>query len=210
MIAGTKRDLVLPLVAARAFNRPLTVRAREKDLRVSELLRTTSASAIVRVEVEEQAPIGPRSLVVELGDDTFEVPVAVVIDWERAQNVSVDLMPGTCPNRLAAKAEPTFRAAFLGGKDLDPGEIDPASVRLEGVTPVSHRLVDIGAPALDEKGSCPANLDDVQDLELAFDRAEVMAVAGPVLPGFELSLELTATLADGRSIRGQDAIMLVD
>ncbi|MHC4725285.1 MAG: hypothetical protein ACYS9V_13755 [Planctomycetota bacterium] len=51
--------------------------------------------------------------------------------------VSIDIKPGSCPNPLNINSKGVLPVAILGTGDFDVQEIDPASIRLADVVPLS-------------------------------------------------------------------------
>lgn len=69
----------------------------------------------------------------------------------------IDIKPGSCPNPLNVKDKGALPVAVLRSKDFDVFNIDPASIRLEGVAPngvstaVTQKLLEHSSPDLTNK-----------------------------------------------------------
>ena len=128
-----------------------------------------------------------------------------------ALEVDLDIKPGTCPNSCNLKAKGVLPAAILGTADFDVSTIDPATVQLEGVSPLRWHWKDVGTPLDGEPCDCyELEGDGYVDLTLKFDPEEIMAALGPVSDGDEIVLTLTGQLVDGVPIEGQDCIVILD
>jgi hypothetical protein len=63
--------------------------------------------------------------------------------WKPARvPIVVDIQPGACPGRIDQRSQDVVRAAILGTMNLDVGDIDVESIRLEGVVPERIRIRD--------------------------------------------------------------------
>ena len=105
--------------------------------------------------------------------------------------------------------------AILGTADFDVTQIDPASIRLEGVSPVRSAVKDVATPfepfvGKEIKFDCTREgPDGFDDLNLKFRTQDVVAVLGDVSNRDVLVLELTASLNDGTPIVGEDVVVIV-
>jgi hypothetical protein len=130
--------------------------------------------------------------------------------------VPVDVKPGSCPNPLQLKSKGVLPVAILGTDTVDVGQIDPATVRLAGVSPLRWSVEDVAAPFYPFTGKSDCVLDCTEagpdgylDLSLKFNLQEVVAALGPVTGGQCLVLPLTANQFDGEAITGEDVVLLV-
>lgn len=133
--------------------------------------------------------------------------------------VPVDIKPGSCPNPLNVKEKGVLPIAILGTSDFDVTQVDPASVRLEGVAPLRWSLEDVATPfepfigkedAFDCTDEGP---DGFLDLTLKFDAQEIVAALGDVNDGDVLVLTLTGNLLeefDGTPIQGEDVVVILE
>jgi len=129
--------------------------------------------------------------------------------------VAVDINPQSCPNSL--KVNGGIRVAILGTDDFDATQVDPASVRLEGVAPVRSNLKDVATPfigVIDDAFDCTdEGPDGYLDLTLKFDRPDIVeaiesTLEGEVKDGEVLILTLEGTLFDGTPIVGEDVVVI--
>jgi hypothetical protein len=142
------------------------------------------------------------------GDPLSELPVAL------------DIKPGSCPNPINVKSKGVLSTAIAGTNCLDVTQIDPASIRLEGVAPLRWAYVDTIEPFEPRLGKqdcredcdmvCP---DGILDLAINFDRQEIIAALGDVQDGECLTLQLTGNLKNefgGTPIVGEDVILILE
>jgi hypothetical protein len=131
--------------------------------------------------------------------------------------VQVDVKPGSCPNPVNTKSKGVLPAAILGNSGFDVSQIDMATVRLEGISPLRWSYEDVGAPVEPflDKVDCYEDCDEVYpdgytDLTLKFDTQEVVATLDGGSDGDCLVLELTGELMDGTPIKGEDVVLILD
>ena len=121
--------------------------------------------------------------------------------------VPVDIKPRSWPNPLNVKAKGVLPVAILGTADFDVSQVDPATVRLEGVAPLRWALEDAGTV-----GDPWAGPDGFTDLSLKFDTREIVSVLGAVNDGDIVVLNLTGNLKPefgGTPISGQDVVCII-
>ncbi len=125
----------------------------------------------------------------------------------------IDLKPQSCPNPLNVKSKGVFPVAILGTVDFDVLNVDPASVRLEGVAPLRSALEDVATPfigVIDDALDCTdEGPDGFDDLTLKFRTQDVVTALGAVSDGDVLILELTGNLTDGSTIGGEDVVVIL-
>jgi probable HAF family extracellular repeat protein len=125
--------------------------------------------------------------------------------------VGIDIMPRTCPNECPIKGGGFVEVAILGTLAFDVNDIDIASVRLEGVTPIRSRLKDKSSPVVPPPTECECTAegrDGFIDLCLKFDKKEILSALGEVDVGDSFVLTLTGSLNDGTPIEGRDCIVM--
>lgn len=117
--------------------------------------------------------------------------------------VPVDVKPTSCPNPLNVKSKGVLPVAILGMEDFDVEQVDPASVRLEGVAPLRWALEDVATPfePFIGKEDCFEDCttegpDGYLDLTLKFKTQEIIAALGEVSHGTCLVLALTGNLKE--------------
>jgi len=134
--------------------------------------------------------------------------------WGLQLPVPLDIKPRRCPNRLKVKRHGRLHVALLGTADFDVTQIDPASIRLEGVPPVRFAVKDVATPfepfvGKESKFDCTREgRDGFDDLTLKFRTRDVVAALGDVSHRDALVLELTASLNDGKPIVGEDVVVI--
>jgi hypothetical protein len=131
----------------------------------------------------------------------------------------VDIKPTSCRNPFNVHEHGVLPVAINGTPGFDVTQIDPASVRLEGVAPIRWSFEDVSSPyfpLLGKNGplACTsAGLDGITDLTLKFDSEEVAAAIGSVPDGTVLVLKLTGNLLPtygGYPIVGQDVVVIIN
>ena len=133
--------------------------------------------------------------------------------------VAIDIKPESCPNPLNCKAKGRLPVAILGTPERDVVEIDPASIRLEGVAPLRSSLEDVAAPfdPLTAKEDCfndctSEGPDGFLDLTLKLDTQAILDAIGPVEDGECWALQLTGHLKEefgGALIVGEDLVRIL-
>ena len=126
--------------------------------------------------------------------------------------ISVDIKPGRCPNRFIARGWGVLRTAIHGSAEFDVTEIDPASIRLEGVAPLWSRMRDVSTPVVDRTDFCDCTRerqDGFDDLVFWFRAWEIVKALGEVSHGDELVFRLTGKLMDGTEIEGEDCVVIL-
>jgi hypothetical protein len=132
--------------------------------------------------------------------------------------VPVDIKPTSCRNPLNVKSKGVLPVAILGSGDLDVEQIDPATILLEGVSPLRWALEDVATPFEPYIGKQDAfdctedGPDGFQDLTFKFDEQEIVAALGEVNDGDVLVLQLTGNLKEefgGTPIFGEDVVVIL-
>jgi hypothetical protein len=138
---------------------------------------------------------------------------------QACQMVEFDIKPGSCPNPLNVNvwqkpgSPAVLPVAILGSPTVDVTDIDPSTVRLNGVAPIRWSFEDVGNVDGDNDCDCdgPQDSDGLTDLTLKFSRYDIAlaidAVAPPV--GTEIPLALTGAYDDGMPFEGVDCITIV-
>jgi len=133
-----------------------------------------------------------------------------------ARVISIDIKPSSCPNPLNTKSRGVLPVAILGTADFDVLEVDPVSVRLEGVAPLRSALEDVATPFVpfttgktDASDCTDEGADGFDDLNLKFRTQDIVAALGAVSDGDVLVLELTGNLLDGTPIVGEDVVVIL-
>lgn len=134
--------------------------------------------------------------------------------------VAVDIKPGTCPNPLSM-SEGTYPVSIVGTPTFDVSQVDPASVRLEGVAAETGRQVtvkDVATPYAGTitdpplAGQCTvAGPDGRSDLNLKFDAKQVLSALGPVTNKQVRVLTVTGNLTaayGGTPFQGHDVVVI--
>ena len=138
------------------------------------------------------------------------------------QFVELDIRPGTCPNHFSedlwspSAGAPDWKGgslpiAILGSPTVDVGLIDPASCRLEGVSPfTAGSIADVATP--DNSTSCVCNQsagDGFDDLMFQFLAEDVAAAIPQANPGDTLTLTLTGSYVDAMPFSANDCVVVI-
>ncbi|TKJ35321.1 MAG: hypothetical protein CEE38_15970 [Planctomycetes bacterium B3_Pla] len=92
-----------------------------------------------------------KSFFIDNGNFPDGTPDRFFIDDFRANepliiNVSVDIKPGSCPNPFNAKNKGSVPVAIVGAEDFDATTIDPDTITLAGVSPLTWAYEDSTQP----------------------------------------------------------------
>ena len=156
-------------------------------------------------------PVGTTTVTCTAGDGgclTCSFTVTVL------PSVPFDIRPGSCPNPLNTAERGVLPAAILGTSSFNVDQIDPSTVRLEGVAPVRSSLQDVAAPfspytGKDDCMDCTKQKKDkLPDLVVSFNAQEIIAALGTTTPGECRVLHMTAALKGGGSIIGEDVVRI--
>lgn len=131
--------------------------------------------------------------------------------------VPVDIKPGSCPNPVNGGAKGVLPVAIVATEDFDVTPVDPASILLDGISPLRWSYEDVTLPhepsELDAYDCTEAGPDGYLDLTLTFD---VLEVADLVLDiddmedGAVVKLGLTGSLQDVEQyFFGKDAVVML-
>jgi hypothetical protein len=124
--------------------------------------------------------------------------------------VEIDIKPQSCPNPLNVKSKGVLPVAILGKSDFDVGDIDPATIRLEGVAPIRWSYEDVAGPVDGGLRGCnELGPDDNLDLTLKFRTQDVVGAIGEVIDGKKLALTISGNLFDGTAFEGADSVVIL-
>jgi hypothetical protein len=157
---------------------------------------TTSDQRIAKLRIRSS-----RSSRADPGDYEIEDIDNVVLALTPTP-VAIDIKPAQCPNLLNTGATGLLAVAVMGSDTLDVRNIDPHSVRLEGIPATRWVVSDRDRP--DTCG--PQVKDGDLDLVLRFDAQEVIGMLGAVEHKERRALALTGLMLDGTPIVGQDVV----
>ena len=130
----------------------------------------------------------------------------------------LDVKPGSCPNPLNVGDKGVLPVAILGSDLLDVTQIDPASIRFEGVAPIRWSFEDTSTPYEPITGKTDVfdcndfGPDGTMDLSLKFSTQEVVTALGDLMDREVLVLHLTGNMRDefGESpFYGEDVVLII-
>ncbi len=126
-------------------------------------------------------------------------------------SVNLDIKPQSCPNPFNTKARGVLPVAILGTEDFDVMLVDPATVLLEGVSPLRWDFEDVSTPVGPDADTCDCTTDTADgymDLTLKFDHQEILDSIAPVFDREVRVLTLTGMTYDSTDIRGHDCVVI--
>ncbi len=130
----------------------------------------------------------------------------------------VDINPLPFRNPLNVDKKGVLPISILGTDDFDVTQIDPASVRLEGIAPLRWELEDVSTPFDPYIGKTDAfdctedGADGHMDLTLKFDAQEIVTALGGISDGDVLVLHLSGQLPEefgSHNFFGEDVIVIL-
>jgi hypothetical protein len=147
---------------------------------------------------------------VRISQLTVSTPESAVVE------VPVDVKPGGCPSPVSLRAKGMLPVAITGTDALDVTQIDPSTLRLEGVAPVRHSFEDVASPVEPYVGKTIEDCTDVgrdrvMDLVAKFPTAEVADAIMGAARGEERTLTLTGNLLPefgGTPFVGEDIVVV--
>lgn len=125
---------------------------------------------------------------------------------------NLDIHPTSCPNPINLKSKGVTPVALLGTADFDVFQVDPATIRLEGIPPVRWGLGDVSTPVTDPMAPCECNTlgeDGYDDLVLKFETQALAGVLALAADGDVVPLTLTAMLQNGRRVEATDCVRVL-
>jgi hypothetical protein len=141
--------------------------------------------------------------------------VFTIFPPSEVEYVDFDIEPGTCPNSFNTKSNGRLPVAILGTDEFDVGDIDPATVMLEGVSPLRWNWNDVGTPVTDPIDTCDCTIrggDGHTDMTFKFDRqdiADALETQMPFVDGETRILTVTGMTYAGVPIEGTDCVEII-
>ena len=131
--------------------------------------------------------------------------------------VPFDIKPTSCPNPFNRGDVGVLPVAILGFTGFNVANIDPATVKLEGISPIRWALEDVAAPYLPltnkalNKMSCnTSGPDGLADLTLKFDNLAITKFLASYKKNDVVKLHITGNLkTTGTPIAGEDIIVII-
>lgn len=145
---------------------------------------------------------------IEIGRQTICVQV---------EFVPFDVKPQSCPNPLNVASKGILPVAIVSTDGFDATQVDPETVRLEGVAPLRWNVEDVATPfdpysVSDENclGCETAGPDGLDDLTLKFKRQEIIGALGDVYNRECRLVRITGETFSGELIVGEDVVVILD
>jgi len=158
---------------------------------------------------------------VRVSDDSDDVPADasdLVFTIYRPGDmiyVDFDIKPGSCPNPFNTKSNGKLPVAILGTDVFDASDIDPATVMLEGVSPLRWNWEDVSTPVIDPTDTCDCTSrggDGYTDMTFKFDTqdiADALETQMPFADGETRILTITGMTYAGVPIEGTDCVRII-
>ncbi|MCZ7556549.1 MAG: T9SS type A sorting domain-containing protein [Bacteroidia bacterium] len=137
-----------------------------------------------------------------------------IISVKTRVNAHVDVKPGSCPNSFNPGNKGNLPVAILGSAGFDVTNIDPATVKLNGVSRTGGTSVsDVSMPyGMFQMGCMDCNYggpDLMNDLVVHFKSQDVAATLGQVAFNDCVPVEITGNFYDGTPFVGYDILRIV-
>jgi len=146
----------------------------------------------------------------EIVDADVQVDFGDYID----PGLPVDVKPGSDVNPLNLKSNGVLPVAICGSETFDVAQIDPDSLRLNGVAPLRWGYEDVCGQ--DDTSTDPGmNGDDeempdgYEDMTLKFNTQDIAGTLGEVWRGKIETLTMVGFFLDGSSILGEETVRIV-
>jgi len=168
----------------------------------------------IHLTVENDAGLGAVYLLVPAGSDPHVGFDSISFDFADL-TVPVDIKPMSCPNPINVDQNGVVPIAILGTADFDVTQIDPSTVRLEGVEPLRWAYEDVTTPhqrdtsVVDAYDCNVLGPDGFTDLTFKFKQKELAAALGTVNDRDVLVLHVTGQLKDGTEFNGDDVVIIL-
>jgi len=150
---------------------------------------------LTALAINDRGQIGARAAFLDSDGNLVQAP-AILTPVSEARQVTIDVKPNSEPSCFNLDGHGSVPAAILGEDDLDPSQVDPESLRLNGLV-VLHR--GNGQPRCEPEDF---DGDGLPDLVCQFDDDPALWT-GP-----DVAATLTGSLRDGTEIEGRGAICL--
>lgn len=182
-----------------------------------------SGQACLLLELELDLFVEPDSTFINFATiDSDQTPPTTVEEETKVCPMipmAFDIKPTSCRNPLQMKGGGVLPTAVVGTADFDVTQLDPASMTLEGVSPLRWAYEDVATPYYPMLGKedafdCHAlGADGYLDLTLKFDKAAIVAALGEVNDGDVMACELYGNLKlefGGIPIIAEDVVVMVE
>jgi hypothetical protein len=117
------------------------------------------------------------------------------------------------PNPGIKKPNAVLPVAILGTEEFDVATVDPATVILEGVSPIRWSYEDVSTPVGEGAEECECTTwgpDGYMDMTLKFRSSEIVAAIGEVEDGDIIVLTIAGMLFDSTAFHGTDCVIIID
>ena len=170
----------------------------------------TGSYTVEQIDAQGYVSITPNEVMVEIVDGNERVDFGDLL----AQEIEVDVKPGSDVSPLNLRSKGVLPVAILGSAEFDVALIDPASLLLNGVSPLRWNYTDVGncehKDADPDENCCDDEIpDDFGDLILKFSTPEIAASLPDAVRGDIVTLTMTGYLMDGTTAYGEETVWIV-
>lgn len=143
--------------------------------------------------------------------------VGYLVEYNGPINVGLDIKPTSCPNPLNFKSNGILQVAILGTEFFNVYDIDPNTIKLEGVAPIEvSGIFDVSKPFEGDLVDCEScvcgcdTTDGYDDILFKFDKQEIVEALGEVEDRACKILQITGETIDGIYIEGEDIMKILN
>lgn len=139
-----------------------------------------------------------------------------VVSVKSSLNAFLDIKARSCPNPINLRGNGVLPVDLLGTSWFDVSNVDPSTVRLEGVSPFGNvTMQDSATPFM---GGCmlldcddcnTLGADGYTDLHFRFHSQDIIAALGPVQNGDCIEVTLTGNLYNGTPFTASDVLRII-
>jgi len=126
--------------------------------------------------------------------------------------VEFDVKPTSCPNPFNMGSKGALPVAILGTSSFPVSAVNPATIKLEGVSPLEWNIGDVTRPVDPRHDSCECTTlgaDGFMDMTLKFDHQAIAAALGLVSDREVRVLTITGMTYDSIPFVGKDCIIIL-
>jgi hypothetical protein len=165
-------------------------------------------------EIGDSTMLTFKDSCIHFNRDCYPAQKGIIRVCEWGGLVDFDIKPTSCPNPLNVKSGGVLPTAILGTDEFDVNDINPATVRLEGVAPLRWELEDVTAPVDPREDTCDCTTDGpdgFMDMTLKFRKEEIidaLAAQAPLIDGEWRILTITGMTFAGAPFVGHDCVRI--
>ena len=126
-------------------------------------------------------------------------------------DIYLDIKPFSNTNPVNITAKGVFPIAILGNQNFDVNDINPNTIKLNGISPIRWAYEDIGSPGQSINGFVSSNTskDNIMDMTFKFNMQEFVQSLGSVNNGDIKQISLSGENNSHLNIMGSDCITVI-